>query len=268
MKMVRCSITGHTHRLRPAHTQLVLRQTQLHNVLKQRRRQRNRHAANISGNENRKWRGRRTAVISRWVDEHRHQSCSWWRRWLYICLLSRVFVLLLFTVSVCCLMPVFMSLLCCCIRYRLDISITVTTNITCLTTICPGLLGSAGTRKVKQMWILLKKRRWVAYASLHLAPDRRHHPTTHFVWVGYPSRHQTNSVETPNASFKKQRKVLRKCWPATRHVWRHHCWWSSRQSCSTGWSSLGASAHPSPTTSCRLAPFPRQHYTAAAQTQI
>jgi len=177
MKMVRCSITGHTHRLRPAHTQLVLRQTQLHNVLKQRRRQRNRHAANISGNENRKWRGRRTAVISRWVDEHRHQSCSWWRRWLYICLLSRVFVLLLFTVSVCCLMPVFMSLLCCCIRYRLDISITVTTNITCLTTICPGLLGSAGTRKVKQMWILLKKRRWVAYASLHLAPDR--HPCQH-----------------------------------------------------------------------------------------
>ena len=42
----------------------------------------------------------------------------------------------------------------------------------------PGLPGWAGTRKVKPIWILLKRETvsgsgisW-AYASLHLAPDR------------------------------------------------------------------------------------------------
>ena len=45
-----------------------------------------------------------------------------------------------------------------------------------LTALCPGLSRWAGTRKVKPIWILLK-RQWVAvasagpYASLHLAPD-------------------------------------------------------------------------------------------------
>ena len=49
---------------------------------------------------------------------------------------------------------------------------------TCLTALCPGLSGSAGTRKVKPIWILLSKRQWVAvtsagpYASVRLAPDR------------------------------------------------------------------------------------------------
>ena len=46
-----------------------------------------------------------------------------------------------------------------------------------LTALFPGLPGSAGTRKVKPIWILLKQETvsgsgisW-AYASLHLAPD-------------------------------------------------------------------------------------------------
>ena len=45
-----------------------------------------------------------------------------------------------------------------------------------LTTLCPGLLGWAGTRKVKPIWIYWSKRQWVAvasagpYANLH--PDR------------------------------------------------------------------------------------------------
>jgi len=49
---------------------------------------------------------------------------------------------------------------------------------TCLTALCPGLPGSAGTRKVKPIWILLEQEivsasgiSW-ACASLHLAPDR------------------------------------------------------------------------------------------------
>ena len=57
-----------------------------------------------------------------------------------------------------------------------------------LMALCPGLPGWAGTRKVKQIWILLKQETvsgsgisWVC-ASLHLAPDRqpRQHPTTQF----------------------------------------------------------------------------------------
>jgi len=48
-----------------------------------------------------------------------------------------------------------------------------------LTALYPGLPGSAGTRKVKPIWILLKQETmsdsgisWGPYASLHLAPDR------------------------------------------------------------------------------------------------
>ena len=44
-----------------------------------------------------------------------------------------------------------------------------------LTALCPGLLGSAGTRKVKPIWILLKQEAVASagpYASLHLTPDR------------------------------------------------------------------------------------------------
>ena len=47
-----------------------------------------------------------------------------------------------------------------------------------LTALCPGLPGSAGTRKVKPIWILLEQEivsgsgiSW-ACASLHLTPDR------------------------------------------------------------------------------------------------
>ena len=47
-----------------------------------------------------------------------------------------------------------------------------------LTALFPGLPGSAGTRKAKPIWILLKEETVsgvasaVPYASLHLAPDR------------------------------------------------------------------------------------------------
>ena len=48
----------------------------------------------------------------------------------------------------------------------------------CLMALFPGLSSSAGTRKVKLLWILLKQETvsgsgisW-AYASLHIAPDR------------------------------------------------------------------------------------------------
>jgi len=55
---------------------------------------------------------------------------------------------------------------------------TNTHTHTRLMALCPGLPGSAGTRKAKPIWILLKQETvrgsgisW-AYASLHLAPDR------------------------------------------------------------------------------------------------
>ena len=44
-----------------------------------------------------------------------------------------------------------------------------------LTAPCPGLPGSAATRKVKPIWILLKQETVTSaepYASLHLAPHR------------------------------------------------------------------------------------------------
>jgi len=53
-----------------------------------------------------------------------------------------------------------------------------------LTAFFPGLLGSAGTRKVKPIWFYWSKRQWEAvasagpYASLHLAPDRYHASTS------------------------------------------------------------------------------------------
>ena len=55
---------------------------------------------------------------------------------------------------------------------------THTHTHTRLTALCPGLPGSASTRKVKPIWILLEQEivsgsgiSW-AYAGLHLAPDR------------------------------------------------------------------------------------------------
>jgi len=58
-----------------------------------------------------------------------------------------------------------------------------------LMTLCPGLPGWAGTRKVKPVWILLKQETvsgsGISWASLHLAPDRkpRQHPTTQ-IFIG------------------------------------------------------------------------------------
>jgi len=69
----------------------------------------------------------------------------------------------------------------------------------------PGLLGRAGTRKIKPIWILLKQATvsgsgisW-AYASLQLAPDRQphQHPTTQFC-TG-PSCRPTNSIKALKA---------------------------------------------------------------------
>ena len=44
-------------------------------------------------------------------------------------------------------------------------------TLTCLTALCPGLPRTAGTRKVKPIWILLKQETARPYASLHLSPD-------------------------------------------------------------------------------------------------
>jgi len=60
---------------------------------------------------------------------------------------------------------------------------------TCLTALCPGLPGWAGSRKVKLIWILLKQESvsasgisWI-YANLHLAPGTKshQHPTAQFL---------------------------------------------------------------------------------------
>jgi len=60
-----------------------------------------------------------------------------------------------------------------------------------LMTLCPGLPGWAGTRKVKPIWIYWSKRQWVAvasagpYANLHLAPGINHAstPPLHQIFV-------------------------------------------------------------------------------------
>ena len=71
----------------------------------------------------------------------------------------------------------------------------------------PGLPRSAGTRKVKTIWILVKQETVVVasagtYASLHLAPDRQphQHPTTLFFTGGMsfllPNQHRQSTEGT------------------------------------------------------------------------
>ena len=84
---------------------------------------------------------------------------------------------------------------------------THTHTHTRLTALYPGLPGSAGTRKVKPIWILLKQETvsgsgisWGPYASLHLAPDRKpcQYPTTQFFtgWMPFlPPNQQRQSTE-------------------------------------------------------------------------
>ena len=69
---------------------------------------------------------------------------------------------------------------------------------------CPGLPGSASTRKINPSGFYWSKKQWVAvasagpYASLHLAPDRQPHQhltTQFFLQAGCPSCHPTNSVK-------------------------------------------------------------------------
>ena len=82
-----------------------------------------------------------------------------------------------------------------------------------LTALFPRLPRWADTRKVKPMWILLK-RQWVAvasagpYASLHLSPDRlpRQHPTS-FLQAGCPCCSPTNSVKALSARQNSSGKL-------------------------------------------------------------
>jgi len=79
-----------------------------------------------------------------------------------------------------------------------------------LTALCPGLPGSAGTRKVKPIWILLKQETvsgsgisWAAWAkcksALRSRQRTRQHPTTQFLQAGCP----TNSVKALKAKITK-----------------------------------------------------------------
>jgi len=77
-----------------------------------------------------------------------------------------------------------------------------------LTALCPGLPGSAGTRKVKPIWIWRKQVTVSGsgtagpYANLHLAPDRQHAstPPLSFLQAGCPSCRPTNSVKALKAT--------------------------------------------------------------------
>jgi len=81
-------------------------------------------------------------------------------------------------------------------------TINYTHTHTRLTALCPGLPRSAGTRKVKPIWILLKQQTvsgsgicWAIckYASRSRQP--RQHPTAQFLQAGCPSWRPTNSVK-------------------------------------------------------------------------
>jgi len=75
-----------------------------------------------------------------------------------------------------------------------------------LTALCPGLPGSAGTRMVKPIWILLEQEtvsgsgiRWAICKSAPLTRQPRQHPTAHFLQAGCPSCRPTNSVKALKA---------------------------------------------------------------------
>ena len=84
---------------------------------------------------------------------------------------------------------------------------------TTTTTVCPGLPGWAGTRKVKPIWIYWSKRWWVAvvsagpYANLYLTQTDSHASTSllSFLQAGCLSCYPTNSIKALKAwkrSFK------------------------------------------------------------------
>ena len=85
-----------------------------------------------------------------------------------------------------------------------------------LTALCLGLPGSAGSRTVKPIWILLKQETVASagpYASLHLAPDRqpRQHPTTQFFTGRMPflppnRQRRSNEGTSINSKNTKQNK--------------------------------------------------------------
>ena len=75
----------------------------------------------------------------------------------------------------------------------------------------PGLPGSAGTGKVKPIWILLKQETvsgsGISWDICKSAPRSRQipcqNPTTQFLQAGYASCHPTNSVKALKATSNK-----------------------------------------------------------------
>jgi len=69
-----------------------------------------------------------------------------------------------------------------------------------LTALCPGLPGSAGTRKVKPIWIFLKQEtvsgsgRWQQLGHMQVYTSLQQ-PTTQFLQAGCPSCRPTDSVK-------------------------------------------------------------------------
>ena len=88
-----------------------------------------------------------------------------------------------------------------------------------LTALCPGLPGSAGTRKVKPIWILLKQETvsgsGISWAICKSAPHSRRitTPAPHcsvFLQAGCPSCRPTNSVKALNtAKYQQQARRAR-----------------------------------------------------------
>ena len=85
---------------------------------------------------------------------------------------------------------------------------THTHTHTHLTALCPGLPGSAGTRKVKPVWILLKQETvsgsGISWAVCKSAPRSRQitmpaPPPLSFLQAGCPSCRPTNSVKALKA---------------------------------------------------------------------
>jgi len=74
-------------------------------------------------------------------------------------------------------------------------------------TLCPGLPGSASTKKVNPIWVLLKQEavggRGISWAICKSAPRPRQipvpHPTSQFLQAGCPSCYPTNSVKAMKA---------------------------------------------------------------------
>ena len=91
---------------------------------------------------------------------------------------------------------------------------------TCLTALCPGLPGWAGTRKVKPIWILLEQETvsgsGISWAICKSAPHSTqittpapHHSV--FLQAGCPSCRLTNSVKALKAT-KREKLKSKKNW--------------------------------------------------------